>query len=154
MNKHIIESLLQPGDLILTTHANAELNTTPGRWNHTIIYVGGGECLEATRQYSSTVMTMLKDVLDRDLGELCIMRITSDEVTQNRIVKEAWKRNGLPYRMLHSFTRMRRRGANCVSLANMAANKAMGVRYDWNLPDDIYADKSLELILEDTNHNN
>ncbi len=144
----MVEELIQPGDLILTTNADVGLNTTPGRWNHTIICVGSGECIEATRQDSRTVLAMLKDVLGRDLGELCIMRVTGDEAVQNRIVKEAWKRNGLPYRILHSFTRMRRHGANCVSLANMAVDKATGRRHDWNIPDDIYKDKSLELVYQ------
>ena len=134
---------VNPGDLMLTR--NAQDNQAPGWWNHSAIYIGDGQVIEA-QMGQGVIVTPLKTFLDRYPYILVLRPRGACHCRLAAMLHYARRSIGKPYDVYAS-TRFwlfdLRCGDNCVSLVRDCYQRAYGYDPCWKIPDDLACDRRL-----------
>ena len=128
--------VLQPGDIFLTRKDKS--NFTPGYWNHTAIYVGGNDIVEAQAIPHKVIISNLQDFWNK-YPEIKIVRYPNKEKAE-KAAEYARKMIGQKYWLEASIFRYLKpssRGENCVSVVRRSYLYSTGINYIWKKPDNI-----------------
>jgi len=129
---------LLPGDIFLTRNAENSDNSTPGYWNHTAIYAGDNEVVEAQTGPAKVILTNLVDFWAR-YPIIKVVRMNDNTVAQRAathartLIDSRYWLGASRFKLLRSSVR----GENCVSVVRRSYLYAAGINYRWKKPDDI-----------------
>lgn len=134
---------IQPGDILISRNAGGEdINTSPGWWNHTAIYIGHDRVVEAQEE-QGVITSSFKEFYDRYPYVLIVRpRETSKEI-QGAFIKAAESLVGREYNkgasilfLFFDFGSTE----NCVSTVRRAFSEAYGFDPGWRIPDGVAED--------------
>jgi len=135
---------LMPGDVFLTRNLKEEDNMTPGWYNHSAIYVGNEQVVEA--QYGQgVIVTPLKTFWERYPYVVVLRCKTLDEEKRAILIQVAKGLVGRPYNIFGSwgfwsFDFRAGRGDNCVAVIRRCFSYAFEYDPGWVFPDGIARD--------------
>lgn len=132
---------LEVGDVFLTRNdGNDTINSSPGYWNHSALYIGNDIMMEAQFTYG-VIKVLYKNFLER-YPIIAQLRHTNPEIAK-KAAEIAKKYVGNSYWKISSIfgnLRNEKRGDNCVGLVRRCYFEASGQDYLYRWPDHIYKD--------------
>ncbi len=136
------------GDIFLTRNMgdDGENNPSPGYFNHTAIYIGDNQVVEAQLLFG-VVKVDLKRFQERYPAYVVLRHQTMDGAKAVEFAKNTLL--GKPYRKIASIFNIPRHselGENCVSVVRKCIWAATGEDPGYRIPDELYYNKSFKII--------
>lgn len=119
---------LEKGDLILTAGGDLDV-LIPGKWAHTMIYMGNDKVIEAVKSEDKVAIHDAEVIHER--GEAAIFRVNASEETKDKALEFAKKQQGKPYDEWWLDKQIQGESYYCSELA-WASYKTQGVNLDQN----------------------
>ncbi|MFW6196936.1 MAG: YiiX/YebB-like N1pC/P60 family cysteine hydrolase [Thermoplasmatota archaeon] len=117
---------LEVGDIILTSGSSLD-KIVPGRWTHSMIYIGEGKIIDPVEE--GVVINDVEKVHDSD--EAAIYRVEASEQVRKKAVEFAIRQEGKPYDLGWYTKQVHGDSYYCSELA-WASYKTQGVDIDEN----------------------